>query len=60
VDLLISNGVRLAVWQLPAELGEPKLGQPITYDDLLEFHFALKREGWLDEMLAGFDMGGQW
>jgi hypothetical protein len=59
VDLLISNGVRLSVWQLPAEMSEAKGGKPICYDDLLEFHFALKREGWLDDMLADFDMGGR-
>jgi hypothetical protein len=53
VDLLVSTGVRLSVWQLPAELEEARTGPPITYDDLLEFHFALQHEGWLDRLLSG-------
>ena len=43
IDLLVSAGVKMSVWTLPAELYEPKLGSPITYDDLLEFHFLLER-----------------
>jgi hypothetical protein len=43
VDLLLAAGVKKSVWALPAELYEPKLGLPITYDDLLEFHFLLER-----------------
>src|SRR5688572_4878129 len=39
VDLLVSSGDRMNVWQLPAELDEHKDGGPISYDDLLEFHF---------------------
>jgi hypothetical protein len=50
VDLLVASGVRLSVWQLPAELDEPRHGPPISYDDLLEFHFELQQEGWLDHM----------
>ena len=53
VDLLVSTGVRLSVWQLPAELSEPKSGPPISYDDLLAFHFELQREGWFDRLLSG-------
>jgi predicted RNA-binding Zn-ribbon protein involved in translation (DUF1610 family) len=58
VDVLVSSGVRLNVWQLPAELDERRSGPPITYDDLLAFHFALKRDDWhahLTATLAGDD-----
>jgi len=52
VDLLVSTGVRLSVWQLPAELEEAHSGAPICYDDLLEFHFELRRDDWFDRLLA--------
>ena len=50
IDLLVASGVRLHVWSLPAELDEPKFGAPITYDDLLEFHFVLQQDGWFERM----------
>jgi hypothetical protein len=50
VDLLVSSGVRMSVWQLPAELDEPRAGPPISYDDLLEFHFELQRTDWFERM----------
>lgn len=50
VDLLVSSGVRMNVWQMPAELDEPHDGGPISYDDLLEFHFELQHEGWFDKV----------
>jgi hypothetical protein len=52
VDLLASSGVQVAVWNLPAELYEPKTGAPISYDDLLEFHYQLQQEGWVDKLEA--------
>lgn len=42
VELLVSAGVRVVNWDLPAELSEPKSGPAITYDDLLAFHFKLE------------------
>jgi hypothetical protein len=57
VDLLVSSGVHLTVWHMPAELDEPRGGDPITYDDLLEFHFELQREGWLDRLTATVEDG---
>src|SRR6266513_2293577 len=39
VDLLVSSGVRLSVWHLPAEMFEPHAaGEVISHDDLLAFH----------------------
>ena len=52
VDLLVSSGVRLSVWSMPAELDEAKHGQPFTYDDLLEFHYQLQREGWFERLTS--------
>jgi hypothetical protein len=53
VELLASAGVKIVNWDLPAELSEPKSGPPITYDDLLAFHFELSAEDWLDHVIAG-------
>ena len=52
VELLVSAGVKLVRWDLPAELSEPKSGPPITYDDLLAFHFELDG-GTLEHLLGG-------
>lgn len=52
VDLLVSSGVHLTVWELPAELDEPKHGPPISYDDLLEFHYELQEDGWFDRLTS--------
>ena len=56
VDLLVASGVHLDVWNLPAELSEAKHGEPITHDDLLDFHDLLNQSDWfvrLSEMVAG-------
>lgn len=50
VDLLVSSGVRLSVWSLPAELDEQKTGAPLGYDDLLEFHQLLQEDGWFERL----------
>ncbi|MGH9186382.1 MAG: hypothetical protein ACRD0U_11300 [Acidimicrobiales bacterium] len=49
VDLLVASGVALATWRLPAELFETREGEPITHDDLLDFHELLYRDdSWID------------
>lgn len=56
VDLLVSSGVRLDVWHLPAELHELRVGELITHDDLLAFHELLEGDAWfttLSEMVEG-------
>jgi len=51
VDLLVSSGVALEVWQLPAELHEPRpAGEPFSHDDLLSFHELLADDRWLAEL----------
>lgn len=60
VEVLVSSGVRLSVWELPAELEESHSGSAISYDDILEFHFELQREGWfqrLTSVASGEDRG---
>ena len=46
VDLLVSSGLPLDVWHLPAELAEVHRGPLFTHDDLLEFHELLAGEAW--------------
>ncbi|MDT7571784.1 MAG: hypothetical protein QOE05_1958 [Actinomycetota bacterium] len=41
VSLLVSGGVPAQVWELPAEVLEPKVGPVLTYDDLLDFALEL-------------------
>ena len=58
VDVLVLAGVRIEVWAMPAELDEPHVGDPISYDDLLEFHFELQRGDWSERLLCAHDDGG--
>ncbi len=44
VDLLVASGVLLDTWSLPAELRERPTGNPITHDDILDFHRILNDE----------------
>lgn len=37
ITLLMSGGVRAQVWEVPAEVLEPRTGPALTYDDLLDF-----------------------
>jgi rRNA maturation protein Nop10 len=53
VDLLKSSGAKVEVWSLPAELGEQHVGPPITYDDILEFHYLIQQDGWFDRLVGG-------
>ena len=41
VSLLVSGGVPATVWDLPAEVLEPKEGPQLSYDDLLDFALQL-------------------
>ena len=50
VDLLVSSGVRMEVWRLPAELAERRTGPALQPDDLLDFHLILERDDWFDEL----------
>lgn len=51
---LTAAGATVVMWNLPAELWEPKVGPVISHDDLLAFHLALEGDSWRDELaLAG-------
>jgi hypothetical protein len=50
IDVLVASGVRLSVWRLPAELDEDHHGPPIGYDDLLDFHFRIERDDWVEAL----------
>ena len=52
VDLLVSSGVRMQVWRLPAELTESRIGPPLTPDDLLDFHLLLAGNDWFSDLAA--------
>jgi hypothetical protein len=52
IDLLVASGVALDTWALPAELTEPHRGDPISHDDLLDFHSLLEDDSQLAEALA--------
>jgi hypothetical protein len=52
VDLLVASGVELIQWRLPAELFEPHYGDPITHDDLIDFHHLLREDDWFSTLAA--------
>jgi len=52
VDLLVASGVEVVEWRLPAELFESHPGQPITHDDLIDFHALLQSEHWFDTLVG--------
>jgi hypothetical protein len=52
VDMLVASGVQLVEWKLPAELFEPRGGDPITHDDLIDFHRLLQDEDWFHALLS--------
>ncbi len=50
VELLVSSGVELVTWTMPAELDEVHAGDPIDHDDLLDFHALLETDGWMETL----------
>lgn len=41
ISMLMTVGIRAELWNLPAELLEAHAGQPIGYDDILDFALDL-------------------
>lgn len=41
IEDIVEAGAKVMCWDMPAELHEPKIGPPVAYDDLEEFHFGL-------------------
>ncbi len=54
IDLLVASGVAFTTWRLPAELSEPRIGEPINHDDLLDFHDLLCDETALEQAISEF------
>ena len=52
VSLLVSGGVPAQVWELPAEVLEPKAGPALAYDDLLDFALELGTTDFLADIAA--------
>jgi predicted RNA-binding Zn-ribbon protein involved in translation (DUF1610 family) len=52
VDLLVSAGAPHERWAWPAELSEPRVGPPLTADDLLDFHVLLEDDDWFPRLVA--------
>ena len=50
IQLLISGGVRAIVWELPDEILETRAGDPLTHDDLLDFHLLLEQPDWFESL----------
>lgn len=50
VDVLVAAGVRCTEWHLPRELAEHPVGEPITHDDVLDFHEFLETPGWFEQL----------
>ncbi len=56
VDLLAASGVKVTVWVLPAELEEERAGEPISHDDLLDFHDLLHEDNaWFTDLQSMVD-----
>ena len=51
IDLLLAAGVEFVTWALPAELFEDHVGDPISHDDLIDFHAFLGNDAALAEEL---------
>ncbi len=52
IDLLVASGVAFTTWRLPAELSEVHIGEPISHDDLLDFHHFVQDDIRLNAALA--------
>jgi len=51
IDLLLAAGVEFVTWALPAELFENHVGDPISHDDLIDFHAFLENDAALADEL---------
>lgn len=52
IDVLVSSGCKLEVWNMPAELLELRPpGKAFCYDDLIDFHEILDGGAWFDDLL---------
>lgn len=60
VDVLVSSGVALHTWKLPAEMFERRPpGPALTRNDLDAFQEELAGEGWFERVVAMVNGGGE-
>lgn len=59
VTLLLSGGVAPQLWDVPAEALETRSGNPLDYDDLLDFALGLAREDRLAALATGSAVPGR-
>ena len=52
IDILVAAGVRCTEWRLPSELTERPIGEPITHDDVLDFHEIMGGDAWFETLSA--------
>lgn len=52
VDLLVASGVSYSTWSPPLELTEAHPAEPLTHDDLLDFHDLLGDDARLASAVA--------
>lgn len=52
IDILAAAGVSCVEWKLPAELAERPVGEPISHDDVLDFHDLMSSEDWYSSLAA--------
>ena len=59
IDLLLASGVAMAAGDALAEIDErPHFEDPITHDDLLDFHDLLHRDdSWFENLAQDNDVG---
>jgi hypothetical protein len=50
VGALRTAGVALTRWSVPAELRELRHGDPLTVDDLIDFHVAMQHHDWFEAL----------
>lgn len=52
VDVLVSSGVELRYWRLPAELTEIHHGPPLAPADLISLRAELTRDDWYQRLVS--------
>jgi hypothetical protein len=57
VDILAAAGVPCITWRLPQEIGERPAGEPISHDDVLDFHDLLGGDTWYETLAAMTKLG---
>jgi predicted RNA-binding Zn-ribbon protein involved in translation (DUF1610 family) len=57
IDLLVSAGVELSIWERPTDDSAGHDGPAFTWDDVLSLHEALEQPDWFDRLMASSPPG---